>query len=146
MLTSFLKTFSLYDSLILTLNTLPSCFGCYKIDISMISHILHSFSESQIIHQVQSFFKIIFSQLCININVCFYPTFSIKAFWLLSIFSLLIHDLMHVLTYYFWSCDLAKDFQLFERKYPSSVSSLYHFIKSSLTWDIFINPSKTTYR
>ena len=40
---------------------IPSCFGCFKRDISMFSHIFHDFSKNCIIYQLEKiFFEIIF--------------------------------------------------------------------------------------
>ena len=48
---------------------IPSCFSCYKLDISMFSHIFYSFYKNCIVHQLESLFS------RIQINVWFYVFF-----------------------------------------------------------------------
>ena len=56
-----LKTFLVYDGLVLK-HVCPSSFSdCYKLDISMFSYFFHVFSKNKIIHQLEKiFFKSLF--------------------------------------------------------------------------------------
>ena len=60
---------------------IPSCFSCYKFDISMFSHILHTFYKNCFIHLLQKiFFEIIF---CIFLSLVFISLFDFsQTFWL----------------------------------------------------------------
>ena len=70
------------DNLVLIL-IISSLFCCYKFNISMFSHIIHSVSKSCIIHQLEKvFLKILFcllSQLSIHIIIWFQLSFLIKS-------------------------------------------------------------------
>ena len=60
LLINYLKKCLLYDSW-LWYNVIPSCFGCYKLGISIFHNIFTSFSENCIIHQFE---KIFFNYFC----------------------------------------------------------------------------------
>ena len=136
---NYLKHILLYDSLVLTLSN-SFLLRLLQADISMFSHIFHSFSKNYIIHQLEKFFfKVIFFFFSsVFISMYGFNQVSWLNLIILCTFSMLLYDLIcfckiscgwHIL---FPDGSWIQDFQLFQfsffqAKKSKSLRTSYNF-------------------